>query len=337
MNRALGALLATGAVALLLCCRPTERAEESINQGPADETPSEQRLPLHSYLSGIGLRWLVVIKPPLLFTQKLVKTSQQSLLGLKSLVLPHLLENVQTNEIEEIWIGGYDHGQLYVFDGRRADWTIEQNFRGEMTSLGEAPSELAGLQVLTGASELESFALMRIDGRMVAVAKGDPTLIRYSEAQALGTGKRGRSALEGSLLGRLKTHFPSSPLRIFVRGPYENAQGAVASQFVAGAADLSFSAQEVTTHLIAVGVWPATTDTEDLLVAWMTRVLEAPEFRALELHHTVSRDNPRCHWDAEFDVGRGLTVCESSLSWKIEDLAKAFLRINRAEMDELLD
>jgi hypothetical protein len=247
-----------------------------------------------------------------------------------------LLEKAQVDEIEELWVGGYDQGTLFVLDGRRADRVIEQNFLDEMTSLAEVRSPRKGLQIATGANPRSRYALLRIDGHMVAVADGDPKLIRYTKARALGQGQAGHAALAGPLLGRLKNHFASAPLRLFVRGPFERASGAVTSQFVAGVAGLSFAANLATAQFIAVGVWPATTETETLLQAWLDRVLETPEFRALGLSETVSRDDPLCHMDANFDGG-GLTACRTALSWRADDLTEAFLRIHRAEMDKLLD
>lgn len=336
MNRACGALLTLGAAALFLSCHQARKPHESTSSASGPSSPAALRLPLDSYLSLAGLRWLAVAKPPLLFDQKSAKSSALSLLGLKAFVPLHLLERAQTDEIEELWVGGYDQGTLLVFDGRRADRVMEQNFRDEITSLAEERSPRAGLRILAGANPRSTYTLLRIDGHMIAIADGDSKLIRYTEARALGTAQTGRAALEGPLLGRLKHHFSSAPLRLFLRGPFEGASGAVTSQFVAGVAGISFADSLVTAQFVAVGVWKGAADTEKLLKAWLDRVLDTPEFRALGLSDTVSRDDLLCRLDTNFDVRGGLTACKTALSWRIDDLAEAFLRIHRAEMDELL-
>jgi hypothetical protein len=322
---------------MLLSCGGTQANKAKANPPQEEEQHLARRLPLSAYLGRAGLRWVLQIRPQALLSNRQFRADWSKVLKPKGIAALGLITGVDLEELREIWIAGYGLGTLYLLDGRRNDVAIEESFRNRAGSLGEARRPLDDLLLMTGVIDETPLALLRLDGHIVAIAEGDPGLLHFAEARALGKLDDAAAAFTGDFLRPLRDEYSEAPFRAFALGPFAEATDGIVAQFVSGILALSPSGEELTLEAKATGVWPLSDTTDGDMRIWLSQLLATSEFRAVGLDEASFVVPPACtRADGAFENGTDLTVCEIRASFNSRRLAEATWRLTSAEMGDIV-
>ncbi len=93
-------------------------------------------MPLAEYIPAPGLRWLVQIKPRALIENESVRSDWQPVFSSERIAAFQAASGFDPEQVEELWIAGYDFGTLYLFDAALVGKTAESAFRNRSLTSG---------------------------------------------------------------------------------------------------------------------------------------------------------------------------------------------------------
>ena len=138
-------------------------------------------------------------------------------------------------------IAGFDYGTLYLARAKSETQRVRERFEARLVSDPVVRSPHSGVWRITGLIANTPESLLDVDGDFVAVAVGDPLLIRIVEGFALERFRKTSPALSGAALSTLPDELQSAPLRLYAPGPFpeawsKGAEGLLERAFAIGAA-----------------------------------------------------------------------------------------------------
>jgi hypothetical protein len=192
---------------------------------------------------------------------------------------------IDLRNLSRALIAGFDLGTLYLAE-TEADLTPATQAFAERLVSGVDFKELhPRLKRISGVVGRTPQSLLRFDGKLIAVAVGDPTTVRIVEAFARGKLQRTKSVFEGAALESFREFSTRAPLTFLAPGPFEG-------KWMYGAAGLMAAAQ-------GIGISAAPTDRGSVSV---TAAIDGP----WEDEHTHAIARMREAWDglAQSSTGR---------------------------------
>jgi len=312
-------------------------AEKKPAPPPLPPAAHAARLPLSDYVPAAGLRWLVHARPREIFADERLLADWKTVFTEKRLRDFQNSSGFRARDVEELFIAGYGLGTLYLFDARLVGRDVEAAFRSRAMSTGNRETGRDDLTHLTGIIADSPQALVHLDQHFAAIVEDDLTLAKFVVAYAQERLKKSPPALETNSLKRHRSFEPKSPLRIFLRGPFDEATDAVSGSFASGVA--AFSHRGGHLHLTAevLGLWPESSSLATDLRKWFIDVLDTREMRALGWGFPTSAPEVICDpGSTQLTESLRGSRCEASAAWNSEQIATATHRITSADTSTLL-
>ncbi len=138
---------------------------------------------------------------------------------------------------------GFPYGTLFVVETPADNAPIEAKFAERLVEGVHREAPRKDLHVVSGVAGATPETLVRLDGRFVAVAVGDPALARAVEFFALGR-LRAPSALKGAALAGMPPTLEGAPVCFYAPGPFTD-------EWASGARGLLGA-----TVGVGIGIWP---------------------------------------------------------------------------------
>jgi hypothetical protein len=262
----------------LTSCTPQPASTATAPTVPTG-TVARVDLDLAAYLPGAGFSWIIQLHPRRI-------AAQPALLAALDRTLPaerrraFVAETAADPErIDEVWWGRYALGELWLVDGREVGTELADHLRARARSASALRVEQGLSEFTFVRAEVPCSALFG-EGKLFALAEGDPSLTRIVRARALGKLSRSPAALDTVHLAPLAHLDEDSLVRVFTRGTGEGAPWLAGIAAASAAFDLEGA--DLRARLNVLGAWEARGPT---LAAELTRVLlelvDAPEARAL--------------------------------------------------------
>jgi hypothetical protein len=244
---------------------------------PAAESKQSQPLPelqLLEHVPAAGLRWLVHTRPASLARDQALMES------LSPLFTPERLEayaretRLDLRKLEDAAIAGFDLGTLYLASSEQDTTPVLEAFAERFVAGAEVATPHPQLARISGVVGQTPQSMLSHQRRWVAVASGDPMLVRVVEAYALGKLKRSPPALAGVALKSLSLLDDQAPVVLYVPGPFDKEWAEVAHGALASAHGLVLLAtphgdQSVRLRLVVDGAFEDSSSVAArLLAAW---------------------------------------------------------------------
>ncbi len=153
---------------------------------------------------------------------------------------------IDLRQLNRALIAGFDLGTLYLAETESDLTAATQAFAERLVSGVELVEPHPRLKRISGVVGRTPQSLLSFEGKLVAVAVGDPTTVRIVEAFARGKLRRTKSIFEGAALRSFREFGTQAPLTFLAPGPFEG-------KWMYGAAGLLAAAQ-------GVGISAAPTD-----------------------------------------------------------------------------
>jgi hypothetical protein len=148
---------------------------------------------------------------------------------------------VELRELPEGCIAGFDYGTVYLARVGAAVPMVRKRFEERLISDAVVRTTRPDLWRITGLVANTPESLLTVDNDFIAVAVGDPLLVRVAEAFTTGRFKKSKPALSGAALTSLPADLSQAPLRFYAPGPFTGewasaADGVLARALAFGAA-----------------------------------------------------------------------------------------------------
>jgi hypothetical protein len=253
---------------LLAACRASPPA--SVASAPLVQAPPFEPL---EYVPAAGLRWLVDAHPARIFADSALAAAAGAVVARDRLDAFATMTGIDLRRLEEVVVGGYDLGTLYVTalpaaDGGRARARFAERLSEDAIVKHPRPA----LYRISGTREGEPRALVSVGDRLLAVAIGDLTLSRIAEAYAERR-LRSPTALRGAGLSELPPAPADAVAVLYAPGPFVDSWATVAGGLLRTALALHVAVRRgdsgaLSVTLTAVGDWPADETGSRMDSAW---------------------------------------------------------------------
>jgi len=229
---------------------------------------------------------------------------------------------------------GFDLGTLYLAETGEDLSPAAEAFAERLVAGVDVKRTHPRLTRISGVIGQTPQSMLSFDGKLLAVAVGDPTTVRIVEAFAHGKLKRTRRVLEGAALRSFRNFGSGAPLRFLAPGPFEGPWMYGAAGLLAVASGLGIAARPVAPDSLEVTIaidGPWTAENIDPVVklrhAWEALALSSTG-RLFGLHEpssppTLSASEKRVELFGELRVSPivdGLKAAVSADVWEMLDL-----------------
>jgi hypothetical protein len=278
--------LAAGFTAFaLLACAASPSAGPTPPPKPA---PALHQGPLSDFVAAAGLRWMVVGRPAELANDKELSGALSPLLPAQRLDEYAKASGVDLRSLPEGLIAGFDFSTLYLAQTEHTT-AVAKRLEARLVSGLAVRQPHPSVRVVSGIVGRTPETLVTVDGRMFALAVGDPTPARVVEAFARRKLERSPSALDGSALRTLPRTLESAPVRFYAPGPFPDdwargAHGIVGVAFAVGIAARPLRGGRIELTLAVSGDFEGTSDGVARLTASWNDLASSSTGRLLGLH-----------------------------------------------------
>jgi hypothetical protein len=255
---------------------------------PPKPAPALHQGPLSDYVSAAGLRWMVVGRPAEIANDKELSSALSPLLPAKRLDEYAKASGVDLRSLPEGLIAGFDFSTLYLAQTKQTA-AVAKRFEARLVSGLDVRQRHPSVRVVSGIVGRTPESLVTVDGRMFALAVGDPTPARVVEAFARRKLERSPSALNGSALRTLPRTLEGAPVRFYAPGPFPDdwargAHGLVGVAFAIGVAARPLGGGRMELTLAVSGDFAGTSDGVARLTASWNDLASSSTGRLLGLH-----------------------------------------------------
>jgi hypothetical protein len=147
---------------------------------------------------------------------------------------------IDLRTLPEGCIAGFDYGTVYLARVGTGVALARKRFEERLVSDPVIRSPHPDLWRITGLVANTPESLLAVNNDFVAVAVGDPLLVRVAEAFAMGRFHKSKPALAGAALASLPADLSQAPVRFYAPGPFADEWGKAADGVLARA--LAFGA-----------------------------------------------------------------------------------------------
>lgn len=323
-----------GAAAGALGCHQKRHAAPLAPPTPTAHPPL--RLALPELIPAPGVIVIAQLRPATLMASKELRRAWEPVLQTERLVAFQRATGFDLNGIEELWWAAYPLGSLVLVDARRDGDRIEQAFLSSAASELVREQDQGGGRLISAIVHGQPQALYHRAGDFIALSYGDVGLVKIVRGYAQGR-LRAKTALRTRFLEPLRSLDPDAPLRVFLAGPFEQAQGVIAQGFAAGVLSVTPQGSSLQVSLHARGLWPE--DARSAWQKWWLNVLNASETRAVGLGFPTTEPEVSCHEEAPQPAASNMPLmrCNSALGYSSHGLAQAVHQLTQASSSVLLE
>lgn len=191
---------------------------------PAPSLPAEEPLldgDLTDYVPAAGVNWLVLAEPVRLSGNHQLVRTLEPLLPASRLELYARDTKLDLRTLSHAVIAGFDLGVLYLAETDMDLTPATLAFTERLVTEPEVRHPHPKLTRVSGVVGTTPQSLLRFDGKLLAVAVGDPTTVRIVEAFARQKLKRSPSVFDGVALKSFADFAAGAPLVFLAPGPFE--------------------------------------------------------------------------------------------------------------------
>lgn len=319
------------ALASPLACAPAEPARV------AEKPPFQPFVgPLAAYLPSPGLRTAVHLRPRRLYAEPGVAAALAPLVPEERFRAFRVVSGVDPRGIEDAWIADYELGTLYLFDAGDAELDVERRFLERASSEAAQKTPDPTLAHWSGVMAGSPSALLRFEGHFVAIAVGDPTLVKIVRAYVERKLKRSPPALASLFLAPLEPLVDDALLSAYATGPFRG-DSAVVSGALGVALAARFDGDALRLSLHALGIFgeerqDATRDVSE----FVRGRLDTPELRALGAGSIVGAPDVNCAPAPATDPRLAeLERCDVNATFSLSDVLSRLHGVTGASLGEL--
>jgi len=280
-----------------------------------------------------GVVVLLHLRPAQLMANAELRHDWEAVLQTDRLVAFQHATGFDPNRMQELWWAGYALGSLLLVDAQEDGARIEQAFIASASSDLEHQKDESGGRLISAVVGGEPQALYHRSGDFIAIAYGDIGLVKIVRGYALNR-LRAKTALDTRFLAPLKDLDAQAPLRVFLAGPFEHAQGDIAQGFAAGVLSVTPNDSHLQVSAHARGLWPE--DTAPALEQWWRKVLNSSESRAVGLGFPTASPVVSCHQEPG-SSDMAFTQCDTQLVYSSGTLAQAVHQLTEGSSASLLE
>lgn len=212
--------LALALCLLLLCAACSGQVSPRPPPPPAAPAAPLHDGPLSDYVPAPSLRWLVLAEPRRIAEAPGFLPLLRPLIDGEGFDAFAAKNGFDLRSAPGVLVAGFDLGTLYVLPAEGRDAVIAERFRERLLGGVKEAHPHPRLTRITGVAGATPESLLRADDQLVAIATGDPQLVRVVEGYLLGRFRKTPSALRGAALAPLGDFAEDAPLRIFFPGPF---------------------------------------------------------------------------------------------------------------------
>lgn len=322
-----------GSALISAACHQERRADAAATAAPASQQ-APKRLALQQLLPAPGVAVIMHLRPAELMATNALRQSWEPVLKTDRLAAFQHATGFDPSHIQELWWAGYALGSLLLVDAAQDGPRIEQAFIASAASDLVRQQDDSGGRLISALVHGQPQALYHREGDFIAIAYGDIGLVKIVRAYAQGR-LRAKTALSTRFLAPLRAVDAAAPLRIFLAGPFEHAQGVVGQGFAAGVLSVTPSGPSLRVSVHAHGLWPEEATT--LLQQWWLDVLNASESRAVGLGFPTAGPVVSCRPPTSTASNMDLTQCDTQLTYSSRALAQAVHQLTQGSSSALLE
>ena len=233
---------------------------------------------LWQYVPAGGVDWVLMGKPRTLASNPELRTKLEPLLPASRLELYAKNTGLDLRNLPSALVAGFDLGTLYLAETDTDLTPATRAFSERLVNTPKLRQSHPRLQRVSGVVGQTPQALLRFDGKLLAVAVGDTTTVRIVEAFALGRLERTARVLDGAALRSFREFGQDAPLLLLAPGPFEGkwmygVQGLLAAATGVGIAATPIGGAFVDVVVAIDGPWQNETNPPEA-VARMRRAWE---------------------------------------------------------------
>jgi hypothetical protein len=264
--------------------QPSTRVESQATKAAPAPAPGD----VLEYVPSAGLRWLLVARPAKIAQDPALSTALAGLVPPERLEAYRRSTGVDLAKLLSATAAGYELGILYVAELPSSDTSvIRERFASRLTHGGIVKQARPDVYRVSGTEDDTPLALVTVDNRLVAYARGDLTLARIVEAYAARKLKS-PPALRGAALSSFAAPADDVTVAFYAPGPFTEPSPATAPRLLGASTGLavmikspSGAALPVTATL--AGDWSDAPDARDELLRLWSHLAASSTGRLLGL------------------------------------------------------
>jgi hypothetical protein len=236
------------------------------------------RGPLSDFVSAVGLRWLVLVRPQQLLSDPELGPAMLQVVPERRFDAFQEASGVDLRKLPSAAVAGFPYATLYLAEvpsGVAA--SARSSFSERLLAGAVTKTPRPTLTRITGVIGQTPETLLTIDERAIAVAVGDPLQAKIAEAYAEERLKNSAPALRGAALSSLPDLFSGNAAVLFAPGPFADewqraAGGLLQSTVAVGIAARPIGHGKLATTFCLAGAWgeSAAEAASRLGAAWKT-------------------------------------------------------------------
>ncbi|HEY6722802.1 MAG TPA: hypothetical protein VI197_02190 [Polyangiaceae bacterium] len=176
---------------------------------------------LTDYVPAAGVNWLMLADPVRLSSNHQLVRTLEPLLPASRLDLYARDTKLDLRSLSHAAVAGFDLGVLYLAETDTDLTPATLAFADRLVTEPEVKRPHPKLTRVSGVVGTTPQSLLQFDGKLLAVAVGDPTTVRIVEAFARKKLKRSPSILQGVALKSFAEFAEGAPLVFLAPGPFE--------------------------------------------------------------------------------------------------------------------